>query len=231
MDIEKVLNEKLAELISSGAIESKLQDCLESSIDKAINDAVKGYGGLRCSIEKYIKEGLSLNLCDVPFEVYNKMIAEELHRKIKKNFVEDKFQVVLDTVSGILEPAPKTIDIHEFVDKVIELEKSDWLEYHECDDFVSVELITESSDRYSLKIWRQKNSSLYSSSSRTNSPTLEFCISKTEGIRIAHRSYYNPTCMFNSAPYTFKLYSAGTVITGLDDFDEDNCDLSLRCEY
>ena len=44
-------------------------------------------------------------------------------------------------------------------------------------------------------------------------------------IRLSHRFQYNPTALFGDDAIVFRLYSAGTKLTGLSEFDPDNCDL------
>jgi hypothetical protein len=75
-------------------------------------------------------------------------------------------------------------------------------------------------------MWKQKES--YSSySSRSNTADLQLYISNNK-IRISHKSAYNPTCFSDEEALIFKLYAAGTIIAGLEDFDADDCDLTLK---
>lgn len=80
-----------------------------------------------------------------------------------------------------------------------------------------------------MRMWKQKTSSGYGSS-RDLQPDLQLFI--IDGaIRISHQQKYNPTCFSEHEAFVFKLYAANTRLTGIAEFDADDCDLMLKDEY
>lgn len=130
----------------------------------------------------------------------------------------------------MLEPAPKEMTINSFVETIISFWKTDepWDADH-LDEYATVEVEpyrdTTSND-ITLKMWKKKEESTRYSAT-TNQPIMELFI-LSGVIRISHKYRYNPTRFSDTEAFVFKLYAAKTVLTGIEDFDPEDCDLTLK---
>ena len=150
-------------------------------------------------------------------------------QKVGAMFANEASAKFMQEIDRVLKPVPKEMSIKELIETVVILWKSDsaW-NFDELDEQATVEL--EKDDRfglnsYTLKMWKQKDGSS-SFRSRKGSEDLNLFIVNGK-IKISHTQSYNPTCFSEEQTLVFKLYSAGTLITGLDEFDPCECDLTL----
>ena len=129
----------------------------------------------------------------------------------------------------VLAPAPAEMPIRELVETVVNTWKTDepW-DADDLDDEATVELEEPTYPRggYSLKMWKKKGGDSRFTL-RSNSEDIHLYLIDGK-IQINHRQRYNPTCFDEAEALIFKLYAAGTVITGLSDFDPEDCDLTLK---
>ncbi len=227
--IQEIVNSKIKAMIDENIIQKTIEDNVEKAINEAISNQFRSYGAITKQIEDGIEKGLQINLKDMPFEVYNQQMLVAVKTKMSNLFAAEasnKFMTEMDTLLAI---APKEIALTELVEQVAALWKTEepW-DADDLDEYATVEVEQGKYSRksYTLKMWKQKESnSRYSSHS--NSPVIELYIIDGK-IRISHNQTYNPTIFHEHEALIFKLYSAGTVITGVDNFDPDNCDLTLK---
>jgi len=228
--IQEVVNNKVTEMIEDGAIQAKIEASLDKAISESIESQFRSYGHIQRQIEESLKTGLGINLDDLPFETYNEQMLVIIKQKMGEFFKDAASERFIKEMEKILDPAPKEMPINDFVEKVVGFWKTDepW-DADDLDEYATVE-IDDKHGGTTLKMWKQKKSS-YLSSSRDNPEDLQLFIIKGV-IRINHKAVYNPTCFDEHEAFVFKLYAARTILTGLDEFDPDDCDLTLKdCEY
>lgn len=231
-DIQTIVNNHVAKLSEDGSIQATIEKSIESAITKSIEAEFESYGSITKQIKTAIEEGLQINLRELPFETYNQQMLVAVKTRLGNLFAgaaSDKFMAEMDE---LLKPAPKEMPFKEFVETVVEFWKSD--EYHdrdELDDYATAEIDDQRvGSGVSFSMWKKKEYNGHSSlSSRKLSADLQLYIIDGR-IRINHRHGYNPTCFSEHEAFVFKLYAAGTVLTGIDGFDADDCDLKLREE-
>jgi hypothetical protein len=225
--IQKVVADKVKSMVGDGIIQKAIEDGVSAAITKAISNQFQSYGAITKLIEKAIEDGLKINLNDVPFETYNEQMLVAVKSKLGTMFqgaAADKFMAEMDK---ILAPAPSEMPIKEFVETVAGFWKSDepW-DADDLDEEATVDIEKNEYGSVSLNMWKQKeNSSGFST--RPNSADLQLYIIKGK-IRINHRQEYNPICFHEHEAFVFKLYAAGTILTGIDSFNADDCDLALK---
>jgi hypothetical protein len=229
-EIQTVVNNKVAEMISGGAIQEAIEKGIEQAVNKAINEQFSTWGNITKQLEKSLKEGLQINTSDLPFESYNQQMLVAVKSKINGMFKGEAAAKFMAELDKTLAPVPKEMPINHLVDAIAAEWKTDepW-DASDLDEYASVELKEHDgalSGSYSLEMWKQKES-CSSYSSRSNTADLQLYISDSK-IRISHKSTYNPTCLHDEEALIFKLYAAGTIITGLENFDSDDCDLTLK---
>ena len=229
-ELQEIVNNKVKSMAEDGTIQGKIEASLQGAIEKAIGSQFETWGNVTKQIEESLKDGLKINVNDIPFDSYNEQMLVMVKTKLGQMFkgaAADRFLAEMDK---ILAPAPAEISINDFVEQIAGFWKTDDPFYaDELDDCATVEI--ESNDRtvssFSLSMWKKKESSSYGSS-RSNSADIQLYINKDGQIRINHRHNYNPTCFHDHEAYVFKLYAAGTLLTGLDSFDPDECELTLK---
>ena len=231
-ELHEIINNKFQQMLNENVIQEAIEESIEERIEGAIKEAIHSQlsrdGSLTNQIEKALSKGLQLNLKELPFESYNKQMLVAVKQKVGAMFANEASAKFMQEIDRVLKPVPQEMSIKELIEAVIIIWKSDarW-NFDELDDQATVELEKDDrfgSNSYTLKMWKQK----YRSSSfisRQHSDLKLFIIGGE--IRISHNQRYNPTCFSEEQTLVFKLYSAGTLITGLDEFDPCECDLTL----
>ena len=225
--IQEIVNNKVAEMVEGGAIQEKIEACIDKAINESIESQFRSYGHIQKQIEESLKTGLAVNMDDLPFETYNEQMLVIIKQKMGEFFKDSASERFIKEMEKILDPAPKEMSINDFIEKVVEFWKTDepW-DSDDLDECATVEVEDHSEGCINLKMWKQKMST-YSLSSRENPEDLHLFIINGK-IRINHKVGYNPTCFMEHEAFIFKLYAAETILTGLDEFDPDDCDLTLK---
>lgn len=228
-DIQNVVNAAMLKMVESGAIEKKIEDALEGAINSAINEQFSRYGSVQKMIEKSFEEGFKFDSSSIDFDSYNAVILAGVKQKINDSFKADSSSLLMTELDKMLKEAPDEIDIHEFINTICEFWRDDYEAYYDWADYANVEILnkeTSSSlgESLSIKLSIDNDLRSYSSSKERD---LHLYVRKGK-IRISHNNAFNPTCLSAWEGYIFKLYAAGTTITGMDDFDEGDCDLSVK---
>lgn len=229
--IQSVIDAKVSEMISGGVIEETIQKSVEKAITRALENQFEYYGSITRLLEESIKEGLQINTKDIPFDTYNAQMLAAIKIKLGNMFHGQAYEHFLSQIDVMLKPVPKEISIEDFLEKIASMWKTDepW-NADDLDDYMTVEI--EKYDRswvgdsphgsWTIKCWKQKERG-YSS----RSADLNLYVSGGK-IRISHNQHYNPTCFNDEDAFVFKLYAAGTIITGIADCDPDDLDLCLK---
>lgn len=224
-EIQEIAVKKIQSMIDEGVIEKSIENGVQKAINSAISSQFKSCGNITKQIKESIEKGLKINIDDLPFESYNEQMLVAVKSKIGAMFqgrASEKFMAEMDKV---LAPAPAEMSIKELVETVVGFWKSEGSWDHEStDEYATVELETWKHDDkdYCLKMWRKEGNPYSKNAAELN---LFIC---SEEIRISHNQTYNPTCFSEHESFIFKLYAAGTTITGLENFDADDCDLLLK---
>lgn len=238
-DLHKIINDKVQAMVDDKVIQTAVEDGISKAIKTAIAKQFEYFGGITTQIEKALKEGLQVDLKDLPFETYNEQMLVLIKSKLGNMFQGKAAEKFLSEMDKILAPVPKEMPIHEFVETVVGSWKTDepW-DASDLDEYATVEVEPyrngDKPNDITLKFWKQLERDTYSYSATSkkerNRPTMRLFILDGK-IRINHDHEYNPTCFSETEALVFKMYAAGTVLTGIEDFDPDDCDLTLKEEY
>ncbi len=221
IDIQKIVDTKIAELTASKQIETLIETGIESAIEHAINDSFSKYGSLSKQIEKGMKEGLQVNFKALNFDTYNAQMLSFITQKLGDFFSSEAVARFSDQIDNVIAPPPKEIEFTAFIKKII----SFWQEDYGYGDpqtasvKVGGNVSFQSKTNPSVKIWKD-------SSETDGRADIELYIND-ETIRINHGQGYNPTAMSDAEAYIFSLYAAGTRLKNIHKFDEDECDLCI----
>lgn len=228
---QEAVNKKIESMIVDGSIEKKIQEEAEKAISNAIKDQFSYSGQINTQIREAVKQGLNINLAEIDFETYNQQMLVAINTQLGNLFHGQAYEHFKSQIEGTLKPAPKEMSMGALLEKIASIWRTDDPFYDDdMDSEMSVEIVQgerSMSDSWNVKIWKQKETSGLYSSSRTNSPDIEVYIDD-DRIRINHRMYYNPTTFNEAATLIFKLYAAGTKITGIEECNPDMLELYLK---
>lgn len=224
--IPEIAHAKIESMVQNGEIEKKIEEAISGSITSAIDELFRSYGSMTKEIEKTLEQGLKISSSAIDFESYNEQMLVFIRAKLANFFQEQAAEKFDSQLNEMLGPIPEQITLKEFVERIVQFWREDrFLDWEECDEFATVELSERdaSGDSYTLKMWH-KVSERFTTARRREDIHLYILGNQ---IRINHHHNYNPTCFDAVEAYIFRLYSAGTVITDLETFDEDYCNLAL----
>jgi hypothetical protein len=220
MDLAKIAQDKIREMGDSGKIKELVEEGVEKALTGVINDMLSSYGPVTKELKETIKSGLKINPDQIDFSVYNKQMTVLVNQRLGNMFAgraQDRF---MKEVEKVLEPAPEKIDIGCLVKKVVGFWAADQADYWEDDVLECAVVEMEKSDivgGWGLKLRKEKRE--YGK----NNTNIDLYIKTDGSIGIRHGLDCNPTTLFSDADaFIFKLYAAGTLITGAEDYDPDD---------
>lgn len=225
-ELQKIMNAKILEMSEAGTIQKSIETKVEQAIESAINDQFKCYGNVSKQIEKLLNDKLKIDASNIDIPTYNEVLGKAVNQKVNEFFETKAASRMMETMNNLFAPLPDEMTLIEFVNKICEHWKTDepWDADH-LDDYATVEFEESSHSGYNLKMWKQKESSS-SYSSRSNREDIHLYISKEGEIRLRHT--WNPTTLHDEDSLIIKAYASNVKLTGLECFDSDDCELSLK---
>jgi len=223
--IQQIVNDKVQSMIEDGSIKSVIETGVQKAIEYAISEQFGNYGSVTKSLNEAVKNGLMINTKDLPFETYNQQMLVAVKEKLGSLFQGAASEKFMAEIEKTLAPAPAQISVKDLVETIVKIWREDEFDTENL-DYVAAVKLKEESWGSTLFMWKNKDSN--SRYSKTE-PNLKLFISHGS-IRINHAHQYNPTCFNEHEAFIFKLYAAGTKITGLEEFDPDEYDLTLKEE-
>jgi hypothetical protein len=225
-ELQAIMNAKILEMAEAGTIQKSIETKVEQAIESAINDQFKSYGNVSKQIENLLNEKLKIDASNIDIPTYNEVLGMAVKQKINKYFESKAASRMMKTMDKLFAPLPEEMPLVTFVNTICTHWKTDepWDADH-LDDYATVEFEELDYGGYYLEIWKQKsNSSTYSS--RDNAADIHLYISKDGEIRLRHS--WNPTYLHNEDSFIVKAYASNLRLTGLEDFDTDDCELTLK---
>ena len=116
LDVNKIVNDKIAVLEESGAIQKQIEDSIEKTVMKAITDALEDYS-LKRDIEKQVKECVSGVAAEIGFSAYNGFIAEKIKQITESVMHEDVAKKIQDIFDDMLIMKHDGIKLSEIFNK------------------------------------------------------------------------------------------------------------------
>jgi hypothetical protein len=227
-ELKELISKKVEACLATGIIEKTIEKNIEQAIEKNIEQAVEKAiasqfdeyeGGIRKQLNELFAEKLRIDIDEIPIRIYNEQMLVAVKRHLSNMFEDRAAARFNEEIEKFLAPAPEDIDIHDFINEVVEK----FREYRQADDAEEVTIKLGPAgvvDGYRLELVRGRDQHVYKGE-------LSLYITLDGHIRISHRHNYSPYTFCPAEAYVFKLYAAGSRITGIDSFDASNCDLSL----
>lgn len=226
-ELQQIMNAKVLEMAEAGTIQKSIEDKVEQAIESAINDQFRSYGNISKQIEKLLNDKLQIDERNIDIPTYNEVLGMAVKQKVDEFFETKAASRMMETMDKLFAPLPEEMALVEFVNKICSHWKTDepW-DADDLDDYATVELSDCEYGGYNLKMWKQKTSSYLYSSSRDRAEDIHLYLSKEGEIRLRHT--WNPTTLSDEDSLIVKAYASNLKLTGLNDFDPDDCELSLK---
>lgn len=226
-ELQEIVSNKIQQMVNDNTIQSAIEGGIEKAVTSAISQQFQSYGNITKQLEAAIGAGLMIDRSQIDFETYNQQMLVAINQKVGSFFAEQASSRFMEEMDKILAPAPKQITITELVNTIAGFWREEAQTYPEgFADEATIEIV-ESYGSPSLKMWKKKEPA--STFHSTPSPDVHLYLLRNR-VAINHLHSFNLTTFCQHDAFIFKLYSAGTEITGLDEFDPDDCEVCLA-EY
>lgn len=233
-ELQAIINAKVKAMSDDGTIEHAIEESIEKTVKETIKRELESYGSISQVIRDTIKEGLVLDLKAIDFESYNQQMLVAIKQHFGTFFADLASEKFLSGLENLLTPAPKEISIQELCETIVKgwRKEVDWDSDVDENATVTIDVWEHSSsgDDYKVRLFKKEENGYGSRRLASMDAAFDLFINVDSGIRISHRQSYNPTCFSADEALIFKLYAAGTKITGLADADPDNWNLELKGE-
>ena len=223
-EIQDIVNAQVKLMSESGEIQKQVEDGVKSAINKAIDRQFESYGNITKQLEDAFKENLLLDNHRLNIPSLNAVMTEVVNTNINEFYKGQAAEKLHSLMKEKLAPLPNTMKLCEFVDLICkEYKVEDYDSFDEVDDYATVEFGKSNYSWFELKVWKKKENSY----GRDNGADLQLTISKDGTLQGRHGST-NPYYLFDVDALVFKAFSQGVIFTDFEDFDQDDCDLSLK---
>lgn len=223
-EIQDIVNAQVKLMSESGEIQKQVEEGVKSAINKAIDRQFESYGNITKQLEDAFKENLLLDNHRLNIPSLNAVMTEVVNTNINEFYKGQAAEKLHALMKEKLAPLPNTMKLSEFVDLICkEYKVEDYDSFDEVDEYATVEFGKGNYSWFELKVWKKKENSY----GRGNGADLQLTISKDGTLQGRHGST-NPYYLFDVDALVFKAFSQGVIFTDLEDFDQDDCDLSLK---
>jgi len=121
MEIEKVVEEKFAEICNSGFIEERIKESLEKTIKDAVIDATSSYSGFGKDLKEKVKKALDVEGLKFDFPSYNQLILNWTKEIVNNEIIATGKKQVEEKLKTLFKPLEKTEwKISEIIEEFIQ---------------------------------------------------------------------------------------------------------------
>ncbi|MCC0677825.1 MULTISPECIES: hypothetical protein [unclassified Clostridioides] len=150
MDLNKIMNDALAELEESGFVEETVKNQLEETIKRVVNEVFGNWGDFSKKIEKHLSENININLDKLDIQKYNVLVATAIKEKVDTTMKEQGIEHLKRNLDNILVGIEKEYKMSELLEELKE-DKYNLDEYSGDEDCIT--FILESSSNSEWARW------------------------------------------------------------------------------
>ncbi|EPG0327479.1 hypothetical protein ACSWSC_000653 [Vibrio alginolyticus] len=226
-ELQEIVSNKVNEMVSSGVIEKAIEDSVSKCITKVLEDQFHSYGELSKQMEKVIQDKLRIDPDRISIPTYEDQMTKVMNNTLNKFITSEamvRFERMAADKFGAL---PTEMPIADFINNIVEywrdgddFDKQDMAEEAE----VQIEASPYGKSSFTLKINSGKVTPPYSSYSRAGEEVELYVIDGK--IRCNHS--FDPYKTRDVESFIYRCYAQGVVLTGLEDFDESECNLIIK---
>ncbi|MCC0701495.1 hypothetical protein IC213_00275 [Clostridioides sp. ES-S-0049-02] len=227
MDLNKIMNDALAELEESGFVEETVKNQLEETIKRVVNEVFGNWGDFSKKIEKHLSENININLDKLDIQKYNVLVATAIKEKVDTTMKEQGIEHLKRNLDNMLVGIEKEYKMSELLEELKE-DKYNLDEYSGDEDCIT--FILESSSNSEWARWIDfdecpnisRNNCEYSILLRNNGTIASFRYQNRE---ISSKDIMNG--FGNFGDLLFKIYAHNSKIildcgNDVDDYDLTN---------
>ena len=231
-EIQDIVNAQVKLMAESGEIQKQVEDGVKQAINKAISRQFESYGNITKQLEKAFEENLLLDNRHLSIPSLNAVMTEVVNKNINEFYRGQAADKLHALMKEKLEPIPNEMTVVEFVNMICkEWFADDYESRDDVDDYATVEIEDSLSDCgiISLKIYKKEGGSYSSGEYVDVAFSKNRNKDKSWALQGRHGST-SPYYLFDVDALIFKAYAQGVKFTGVEDFDSDDCDLSLKSD-
>lgn len=231
-ELQEIINAKVADICSSGAIQDLIETSVESAVTKALKEQFDSYNGIGRQLNKALEDKLKIDVSKIDIPTYNTLISDCVAKKVNEFWESQAASKLLKSMDNIFSPMPEEMSVREFCEKIAIFWKSDdpCNCHDDVDDRATVEIeeLEYPLGGIALKMWKQKEGD-FSYRKQELQPDVHLYIGKDGDIRLSHT--WNPTTLREEEELIVKAYASSMKITELKDADPDDWDLDLKPDF
>jgi len=140
MEFGQIVNEKMNEIIKSGAVETMIKTQLESTVKSIVNDFLKEYSDFGKGLKKQIQTAVAVDIEELNLPQYNVLIGETIRNSVNDMIEQHGLQNVENQITEILGTNKETISFVELIEEF----KNAYREDAAKEDYESFTLIFDS---------------------------------------------------------------------------------------
>lgn len=221
-EIQRIVNEKVLEMSTSGEIQQSVEDGVKSAINKAIEKQFESWGNITKQLEKAFDENLKVDEKQINIPCFSAVMTEVVNKNINEFFKGQAADKLHELMKNKLSPLPDEMSLVELVNMICkEWFVDDYDSRDEVDDYATIEFEETNYGWYSMTIWKKKEERF------SSGDKIQLTINKDGSLQGRHGST-NPYYLFDVDALIFKAYAQGIKFTGVESFEEHECELSLK---
>lgn len=229
-EIQEIVNAQIKSMSESGELQKQVEEGVKSAVNKAIERQFESYGNITKKLENAFEENLLLDNNSLDIPSLNAVMTEVVNSNINKFYKGQAAEKLHNLMQEKLSPLPNEMTLVDLINMICQ----EWLvdsyeEFDRVDDYATVEQEEKYCGMISFKIWKKKESSY----GGANQPDLHLTFRSNrnngeEWVLQGRHGTTNPYYLFDVDALIFKAYAQGVKFTGVDSFDEDECNLCLK---
>lgn len=125
MDLNKMVNDALTNIESSGFVEKKVQERLEKTIEGIVEDMFREYSDFGKDLKEKVKAELQINLDELHLEIYNVLILKAVAEKVNQTVRLQGIEQLKQGLDEMLTIEKKDVKLSDLIEKLKE-ESLEW---------------------------------------------------------------------------------------------------------
>lgn len=219
MDMNAIINSKLAELHTEGYLEKIIKKQLEDTIKDIVEDSLRSWSDFGKGLKEVVKNQLQVNLEQLDLPSYNHVILEVIKTEVEKSVHDVGVAKMTEQLQELLGTKKEFINFSELLKEMVEDEcKLNELDYEEVQE-ITVHADPDRSVLTFIYFDPEPGKSNYRCKYRLVLDK-EGCINS---IQISDKAFDQKTIMgglHGLEATLFKLYTHGTKVV-MDDYETD----------
>lgn len=122
MDLNKMVNEALANIEASGFVEKKVQERLEQTIESIVDDLFRSYSDFGKELKNKVAQELQINLDELKLQNYNVLVLKAVTEKINQTVRLRGIEKLKEELDDMLTIKCQDVNLSELIEKFKEEE-------------------------------------------------------------------------------------------------------------